>query len=39
LELEEEINIRIGKILAMSGFITQEEIDKCLKKFNGLIDA
>lgn len=39
LELEEEINIRVGKILAMSGFITQEEIDKCLKEFNELTDA
>jgi len=34
LEMEEEINIRIGKILAMSGFIAQEEIDKYLKEFN-----
>ncbi len=39
LELEEEMNIRIGKILAMSGFITQEEIDECLKEFKELTDA
>ena len=39
LELEEEINNRIGKILAMSGYITQEEIDKCLKEFKELTDA
>ena len=38
LELEEEINIRIGKILTMSGFITQEEIDECLKEFKELTD-
>ena len=38
LEMQEEINIRIGKILAMSGFITQEEIDVCLKEFKGLTD-
>ena len=39
LELQEEINIRIGKILAMSGFITQEEIDGCLKEFKELTDV
>ncbi len=39
LELEEEINITVGKILAMSGYITQEEIDKCLKEFKELTDA
>lgn len=33
LEMEEELNNRIGKILAMSGYITQAEIDQCLKEF------
>lgn len=35
-QLEEELNNRIGKISVMSGYITQEEIDKCLKEFREL---
>jgi hypothetical protein len=36
LEMEEELNNRIGKILTMSGYITQAEIDTCLKEFKEL---
>ena len=35
-ELEEELNNKIGKILAMSGYITQPEIDQYLKEFKEL---
>ena len=33
LELEEQINVRIGKILAMSGYISQKEVDRALREF------
>jgi len=36
LEMEEALNNKVGRILAMSGYITQAEIDKCLKEFNEL---
>ena len=32
-EMKDELNNKIGKILAMSGYITQADIDACLKEF------
>ena len=33
MDVEEEINLRIGKIMVMSGYITQGECDKCYSEF------
>ncbi len=33
LEIQEQIAIRIGEILAMSGYVSKEQIEKCLRDF------
>lgn len=33
LELQEDIAIRLGEIVAMSGYVSKEEIEKCLEEF------
>jgi len=35
VNLEDEVNIRIGEILVMAGYVTQDEFDKYYKEFTG----